>query len=146
MKRFKVWSTITGEFISKSISIEELVMQSPTNFSLKGVKEDFTFLSYMGFFSKDGEEFCEGDIVGRKDLDVNSESYHRWADGEDEAFDEIPVVWVDIDIVVTDRLPVFWLKGETFGYEGEELASPSCYEILGNIFENPELFDKYKLN
>lgn len=39
------------------------------------------------------------------------------------------------DISTTDRFPLFWLKGEGFGYEGEDLQSSDEWIIIGNVNE-----------
>ena len=34
-----------------------------------------------------------------------------------------------------------WLDGEEFGYEGEKLIKPEDTVVIGNIYENQEIFE-----
>lgn len=34
----------------------------------------------------------------------------------------------------------FWIKDESFGWEGEELWNWEKIEVIGNMFQNPELY------
>jgi len=55
-------------------------------------------------------------------------------ESEDDSF--VEATYRDImDMATTDRFPGFWLKNESFGYEGEDLESPEDWEIVGNIHE-----------
>ena len=41
----------------------------------------------------------------------------------------------ETDVATMDRFPGFWLKNESFGWEGEELETPEDWVIIGNIHE-----------
>lgn len=140
MKRYKIWNKPTEEFLTKSITVEEILAgnkDTPEGFSVDEIKSAYKFLSYINIFNS------EGDIVARWDLDEESEHYKKWLAGDDDSFEKIPNTWVEVDAVSPkDR---FWLKNESFGYEGEDLCNPHFYHVLGNIYEDKGLGEKYNL-
>ena len=87
-------------------------------------RDRFELMQFTGLHDKNGKEIFEGDVV-----DVN----------DDMDIKDIPDIETMCDVVTMERFPTYWLKNERFGYEGEELISPEDTEIIGNIYENPEL-------
>ena len=89
-------------------------------------------MQFTGLLDKQGKEIYEGDIVKQMDIDWDKTSS-----------DTEPVNYVMKetmrDVVTMDRFPCYWLKNEHFGYEGEDLIANEDCEIIGNIYENPEL-------
>jgi len=83
---------------------------------------------YTGLKDKNGKEIYESDIV--------QEYQMRF---EDEGDDWKLLPYDKPDIVTMGRFPIYWLERETFGYEGEDLKGPDDFEVIGNIYENPEL-------
>ncbi len=82
-----------------------------------------TVCQYTGLTAKNGKKIFEGDIVNRK-------VFNEFIVGQ--------VVWFDIGFCG------FYLKcGNGFYPMGkdEETGSSSCDEIIGNIFDNPELLE-----
>lgn len=96
-----------------SITRKEGICFSKTN-NLNGILMQYTSLK-----DKNGKEIYEGDIV-------------RWVDKyrmyETEGISEI--VWRDTG---------FDIKDSRMGYEGELLIDWDDLEVIGNIYENPEL-------
>lgn len=104
---------------------------------LKGTESQFT-----GLTDKNSNEIYEGDIVQKveEDMDV----FNNWSPGEMKSYNndelEIPFKITKTDYVTLKRF-VFWLKNESFGYEGEDLEDSSDWEIIGNIHQHAHLLN-----
>jgi len=89
--------------------------------------EEFELMEFTGLIDKTGVEIYEGYIVSIQTFD--------WDNWDEE--NELPMKKLRQDIVTLDRFR-FWLKNESFGYEGEDLINPKNCIVIGNIYENPE--------
>jgi uncharacterized phage protein (TIGR01671 family) len=96
-------------------------------------------MQFIEMQDMDGKEIYEGDIVQWNSsvrTDAMNERY-----GDD--WPENPDLWlwdIERDVVTLDHFR-YWLKKESFGYEGEDLIWPGSCVVIGNIHENPELLD-----
>lgn len=112
-----------------------------THHSLIGVDMDFfevipeTVGQFTGLTDKNGKEIFEGDILNKIETD-----YDLWEQNEYEGDEPFHVT--KTDVATMDRLPRFWMVSEEFGYEGDDLESPTNWEVIGNIHDNPELLIK----
>lgn len=76
---------------------------------------------FMRMLDCDGVKIFEGDILA------------KFYDGTEEI--------LFTDIATLDRFPTFWLKNESFGFEGRDLDCPSEFKIVGNFHQNKELLE-----
>ena len=109
-------------FILNEIFWQEFQKEGKTNCSCK-INEYITLMQYTGLKDKNGKEIYEGDVV----------QFHfnkNWCKG-----DYLPQERFEVTLENFRK----WCKGEKFGYEGELLLSPDDCEVIGNIYESPEL-------
>lgn len=97
---------------------------------------------FTGITDKNKAKIFEGDVVKKMAYDYNDDPSGNW-DSNDKQWDNypecMPLTEANRDEVVMNRFPIFWLKNESFGYEGEDLQDNDEYEVIGNIHDNPEL-------
>lgn len=103
--------------------------------------DDIIPLQFTGLLDKNGKEIFEGDVVIRESEDLSETNNWKKDDPRWEQKYEFPRNEVMRD-VVTLAVFGFWLKNESFGWEGEDLESPTMCEVIGNIYENPHLIPK----
>lgn len=109
--KFRVWDSR----FKRMIAADEVMICAATG-KARGCKggpgfvDHWAPLQFTGLYDKNGKEVYEGDIVGEKDV---------WWE---------PVVF-DQGCFCVDLDPI------GYHFEGED----TCLEILGNIYENPEL-------
>jgi uncharacterized phage protein (TIGR01671 family) len=89
--------------------------------------EDSILMQYTGLDDKNGKEIYEGDVIQFKDgIVINGSNIHR-----------SKVEWLD-------ELSGFYIHADNVGYY--QVNPSQCamyhYEIIGNIYDNPELLEQ----
>jgi uncharacterized phage protein (TIGR01671 family) len=87
-------------------------------------------MEFTGVEDKNGTEIYEYDIVKRV--------YQEFDFDTNEYINKTEISFVE------HMGKGFWVNGESFGWEGEKLWDWSKIEVIGNLYETPELY--YSIN
>ena len=109
--KFRVWDNV--DYMSTPFTLHDLQMRKVM------FTQDCILMQFTGLLDKNGKEIYEGDVVITKGIDYNSDEYKKWADNEFEG-EQPEDVEVNRDVVTLENFR-YWLKNESFGYEGEDL-------------------------
>lgn len=121
--------------------LEKKVMRSPKDGDFiawpapSNWKDFFHVMQFTGLKDKNGNDIYEGDILIREVTDYQHEDYQAFVDSGYETIEPMKKI---TDVCSLEHFR-YWLKNESFGYEGEDLESPEYWTVIGNVYENPEL-------
>jgi len=140
--KFRAWEIehkkMMPVFQMTNVNIEKRVITTLIN-SKDGLGSycgiNFELMQYTGLKDKNGKEIYEGDILERI--------------GTRDNFSEVPMDTLSRELVVA-KLDVirdqFGTTSSGFSLHTQqtysERSNPATYEIIGNIYENPELLEK----
>jgi uncharacterized phage protein (TIGR01671 family) len=105
-----------------------------------GISRPCFITQFTGQKDKNGKEIWEGDIVKRIHKIINHERLSiESIEAEIDPYDYHEQISF-VRYVATG----FWVEGEGFGWEGEDMWDWDQMEVIGNVFENPEQLPKKK--
>lgn len=125
--KFRVWNTETKE-IEVFKTYEEI---SELFLALSADDGFYSIMQSTGLKDKNGQEIFEGDIVKRDG--IKRPEVVRFGE------------WIDVDSLgYKEQYIGFYFESEHEGQEWLHSVEPQfnhLYKIIGNIYENPELFE-----
>lgn len=127
--KFRAWCKINNTMV-KPMTIQKMIHQKCSTIPLKSLYRDFTFMQSTGLKDKTGKEIYEGDIL-LSTASENQKDWKKWrvhyADGR---------FLIDYKQIPKD-------KRKRKNLEIEDLCEDNVWlyglEVIGNIYENPEL-------
>ena len=124
--KFRVWITDWGNSTSHLEYIKEGCLHVYFGNWERGGYKNAIFQQFTGLKDKNGKEIYDGDIVFFDDHEIASKPYIGRAE----------VFWCEDLTLCNSPQWALWAIGEKSGYYGYLIGE---IEVIGNIFENPDL-------
>ena len=111
--KFRAWDKKEKKMIFDGLEDETIF-----SFPYRDLSNNLILMQFTGLLDKNGKEIYEGDIVN-----YDNKSFHNGLNGL--------VEWVGSGFYIAKHIPIFKIV-EKF----------KDFEVIGNIYENPELLKK----
>ena len=124
--KFRVWSNQLSKWITDYVITDYNLSAVTINHIFNHTEldnEDIIFQQFTGLEDKNGKDIYEGDIIQQL-------SFEDWGDDDGDILNR------DVQFKTYDTSYGFYESGWYFGAYGK--IEKDC-EVIGNIFENPEL-------
>ena len=109
--KFKVWDKLKNKMISEGVEWNIGMINEH--------KDDFELMQFTGLKDKNGKEIFEGDII-KATYEQEFEFGEVFWDNDSASFD---------------------IRGDNWKSMENLQEAPQYYEVIGNIYENPELLE-----
>ena len=139
--KFRLWDSLKKEMFFEGFHVfGEVTMFNAIGthaYETKGERtsleryNDFHIMQFTGCKDKNGKDIYEGDFL----------KYHFVNYAYDEIDNPKEPKWIEKMSYVIRQNRSWWVKGEGFGWEGEDLWNWELSEVIGNVFANPELLE-----
>ena len=130
-KKLKQIKPVIDIWFGEGVSISHIVIRH--HGEVITLFSDFELMQFTGLLDKNGKEIYDGDIVATSDNGIPDED--KW-DKEDWGYAKVSIDEDGVHMICGND---YWSWGEA-----ESVFDLKYIEVIGNIYENPELLNHAK--
>lgn len=149
--KFRVW--LPDQDVERMLRVKALVFEHDKTRCVCGYAYDFylededaTIMQSTGLLDKNGKEIFEGDILKFND-EWDDYCYEGYVDGSTEGINFVEIerettCFTFGKFQTSDSSLLYFMKDEYLSFEDLITDKDFEFEIVGNIYENPELLEE----